>query len=180
MDKTHTSALVIIPPKECWPQIQAIREKYDRKVDRWMPHVNLMYPFLVREDYDKIKQKLKNWCQKLESFEVHLHTFRYFKHRYEYFTLWLRPRPKKRIIRLQHELLKVVPECNDVNRFKGGFKPHLSVGQAEGSAELSRLMNEFQENWKPIDFMLEELHVIRRKNRKKAPFHVGDTIPLGS
>lgn len=35
------SALCIIPPVACWPQIQAIRKAHDRVVQRWMPHINV-------------------------------------------------------------------------------------------------------------------------------------------
>jgi hypothetical protein len=39
--KYFTSALTIIPPKQYWAPIQAIREKHDRAFNRWMPHINM-------------------------------------------------------------------------------------------------------------------------------------------
>ena len=42
----HKTATVIIPPECVWGPIQAIRQKHDSEVGRWMPHVTLTYPFL--------------------------------------------------------------------------------------------------------------------------------------
>ena len=41
MQKTHQSAVVLIPPREVWAPIQAIRREHDRHLRRWMPHVTL-------------------------------------------------------------------------------------------------------------------------------------------
>lgn len=41
-EKVHTTAVVIIPPENLWPSIQAIRVKYDKAYSRWMPHINLV------------------------------------------------------------------------------------------------------------------------------------------
>jgi hypothetical protein len=42
MSKVFTSAVVIIPPEELWIPIQKIRKKYDRQINRWMPHITLL------------------------------------------------------------------------------------------------------------------------------------------
>lgn len=39
VEKSFEAAVIIMPPKEQWAQIQAIREKYDKAFVRWMPHV---------------------------------------------------------------------------------------------------------------------------------------------
>ncbi len=52
--KTPTSAVVWIPPDSALPTIQAIRRRYDRHLQRWMPHVTLLYPFRPRENFDCI------------------------------------------------------------------------------------------------------------------------------
>ena len=42
----HTSALVVIPPRAVWDAVQEVRCVRDKSYLRWMPHVNLLYPFL--------------------------------------------------------------------------------------------------------------------------------------
>jgi hypothetical protein len=49
--KTHHTAFAIVPPEEVWGPIQAIRRRYDRQIHRWMPHINLLYPFRSRADF---------------------------------------------------------------------------------------------------------------------------------
>src|SRR5262249_27220192 len=51
---THTTAVVVIPPADAWPPIQALRERYDRQFRRWMPHITLLYPFRPRAAWPAI------------------------------------------------------------------------------------------------------------------------------
>jgi hypothetical protein len=46
--KVVTSAIIVSPPKETWGPIQDIRLKFDKAYKRWMPHINLIYPFFPR------------------------------------------------------------------------------------------------------------------------------------
>ncbi len=57
MSKVYTSAVVIIPPKEKWKPIQEIRQLYDRNINRWMPHITLLYPFRPKNSYSKIEDR---------------------------------------------------------------------------------------------------------------------------
>ncbi|MFX1258832.1 MAG: 2'-5' RNA ligase family protein, partial [Promethearchaeota archaeon] len=131
MSKIYTSAVVIIPPANIWDPIQEIRKIYDRQIDRWMPHINLMYPFRPKNQFITLKKKFLEMCIHINSFEVTLKNFKYFKHRNNNFTIWLNPIPNHLIIHLQSVILKILPDCNDVNKHKNGFQPHLSVGQIQ-------------------------------------------------
>ncbi len=57
MSKVYTSAVVIIPPKESWSSIQEIRKQYDRPINRWMPHMTLLYPFRPESRFQNVYQK---------------------------------------------------------------------------------------------------------------------------
>ena len=50
-DLRHTSAVVICPPSSQWGPIQEIRSFNDKSYARWMPHINLLYPFLLDDDH---------------------------------------------------------------------------------------------------------------------------------
>ena len=44
---SHMTALVLVPDESLWEPLQAIRRVHDSKhVDRWPPHVTLVYPFV--------------------------------------------------------------------------------------------------------------------------------------
>lgn len=177
MSKVVTSACVIIPPREKWEPIQKIRRKYDRKIDRWMPHINLLYPFTPEEKYDSIEKDVCSICETVEPFELVLKNFNYFRHRYQTYTIWLDPEPNEKIKNLQRQLLRVVPECNDLNLFRGGFQPHLSVGQFI-TYKIHKKIKKLQKKWNPLRFMVDEIYFISRKNRKDSAFKISQTISL--
>ena len=70
--KVHTSAICIIPPAASWSQIQAIRAVHDKSYIRWMPHINLMYPFYEDEgsNFQKAAESAAKALQNFEPFKV--------------------------------------------------------------------------------------------------------------
>ncbi|MHA1292364.1 MAG: 2'-5' RNA ligase family protein [Promethearchaeota archaeon] len=178
MGKVYTSAAVIIPPKEKWGSIQEIRRIYDRQIDRWMPHITLLYPFRHENQFNKLANRFSTICGKINPFKISLGKFKYFEHRYQNFTIWLDPQPNNAIIKLQSEILKLVPDCNDVNKFIGGFNPHLSVGQIQGTFNLKNTLRDLQDVWEELKFEVKEIFFISRNNSKKSRFTIKKTIPL--
>lgn len=180
MRKVYTSACCIIPPENKWETIQEIRQKYDRQIHRWMPHINLLYPFRPEDQFGNAERSLLNICSQIKSFQISFKKFRYFEHRHGNFTLWLEPEPKDLVIKLQSELLKGFPDCNDLNKFQDGFTPHLSVGQLRGPKNLKNVMFQLQRSWKELICDIKEIYFISRENIKTSRFHVKKTIPLNS
>src|SRR6202043_2332767 len=78
--KTHQTAVAVVPPQEVWGPIQAIREKHDRQFRRWMPHVNLLYPFYPPERVSEALPRLVEACMKIAPFLLSLNEFRIFQH----------------------------------------------------------------------------------------------------
>jgi 2'-5' RNA ligase len=177
MTKTVTSACVIIPPKDIWEPIQKIRRKYDSKVQRWMPHINLFYPFTPKQDYDKIFRDFEIKCNQINAFTIYLKQFKYFRHRYQTYTIRQDPEPNDLIIHLQRKLLKVAPEYNDVNQFSGGFRPHLSVGQFT-TYKIHDFIAQLQKNWDPLKFRVNQIYFISRANTKDSAFRIIKKIKL--
>ncbi|TFF97211.1 MAG: 2'-5' RNA ligase family protein [Promethearchaeota archaeon] len=177
MSKTVTSACVIIPPKRIWPPIQEIRRKYDKKIDRWMPHINLLYPFRPKEEYEKIERDFKQTLKTFEPFEIWLKSFKFFRHKFQTYTIWLNPVPEKPIIQLQRALLRNTPECNNINQFKGGFNPHLSVGQFT-TYKIHQKLEKLQTDWEGLRFMVNNIYFISRKNTEDSAFQIEKQFPL--
>lgn len=179
-EKTHKSAVVLIPPREVWPPIQALRERYDRQVRRWMPHVTLLYPFYERAAFGEYVEPFRAALSALPPFEVRLATFRSFGHGRDRFTLWLAPEPAARLRRLQDVLQQAAPGCDDVRRYAGGFTPHLSVGQVAGRERLEVLRASLQKNWEPLTFRAEHISLIHRFDPPDDVFHVVEEVALSS
>ena len=178
MNKVYTSACVIIPPEEKWPPIQKIRQQYDRQIHRWMPHITLLYPFRPETQFNDLEKDFINKCSKIHSFEITLRNFRYFHHRHQNYTIWLDPEPNNLITQLQAELLKVVPDCDDVNKYKNGFTPHLSVGQIKGKEKLGSIIDILQKSWEDLQFFLNSVYFISRENNKLSKFEIIKKILL--
>ena len=178
MRKVYTSAVAIIPPEKKWDPIQEIRKVHDRQINRWMPHITLIYPFRPDFEYPDLEKKFLEASKQIVSFEIVLTNFKYFNHGHQKYTMWLDPEPSELVVNLQAELLKIVPDCNDVNNYNYAFTPHLSVGQFNRRKVLEQKMREFQNSWIPIEYEVKEIYFICRENSKGSKFHIERSIPL--
>lgn len=77
-NKVHKSAVCIIPPKQYWDTIQAIREKHDKAFQRWPPHINLLYPFIPEEYFADAKRRLN--LGSIDPFEITFRELSCFTH----------------------------------------------------------------------------------------------------
>ena len=176
MSKFYTSAVVIIPPEDKWESIQEVRKTYDRNIDRWMPHITLIYPFRPKTKYVTLEKAFSETCRAIKPFELYLLNFKYFSHGHQKYTLWLDPEPANLIVNLQAEILKIVPDCDDVNKYKNCFRPHLSLGQIKGKNKLLKMIIDFQKTWKEIKFLLDKIYFISRENIKTSKFEISKQI----
>ncbi len=177
--KTHQTAIVVIPPRELWGQIQTIRSRYDRQYHRWMPHINLIYPFHLLNRLAKDREPLQRACQSVGPFEVELGELRWFRHREQGHSLWVAPQPRHALVALQRALLSAVPDCDDLNHFAQGYEPHLSLGQVQARGRLEKVIAELQAAWQPIRFPIERVSLIARGDPPKDQFRVVEEMPLG-
>ena len=177
--KTHTTAVVLIPPDEVWEPIQAIRRRHDRQVRRWMPHVTLLYPFRPREEFQEAEREFQAALRGVAPFELSLARFHWFSHGGSSYTLWLATEPTPPLLNLHRVLLEAAPECDDTARHRQGFQPHLSVGQFRGPREtLGRLLESLQESWRPLRFTARHVSLIWRGMPPDDVFRVDREISL--
>jgi poly(A) polymerase len=135
-----------------------------------MPHVTLLFPFLPADQFPGAEPQLEAAAGSVPPFRLKLERFEYFAGPK---TAWLNPEPVDAVRRLQASLQSRFPEFDDVARFPGGFRPHLSVGQ--GPADLT---GRLQETWKPVEFEVRDVALIRRDGPED-PFRVHRTFMLG-
>ena len=174
--KTYHTAVVAMPPPEVWESIQAIRRQHDRHVQRWMPHITLLYPFMPREQFGEALPVLTEAGRHIAPFQVTLTTFRSFTHAFGKATLWLEPEPRQALVTLQAALQAVFPAYDEQSRFAAGFTSHLSVGQTASPAARQHMLSMLQAAWQPVQFTLTAIMLIWRE--ADGPFEVAHTIPL--
>ena len=177
-NKTHNTAIVIIPPPDAWRPIQAIRHKHDSKVRRWMPHITLIYPFSPESDFERAAEELAPVCKAIPSFDVELATFRTFNRGKGYHTLWLTPEPERPLGDLHARIWAAVSWQDDFSPGIERFEPHLSVGQARGTVNAVKLLEELQADWAPIRFHVPAVHLISRGSRPDDAFRIVKSLPL--
>jgi len=176
--KTHQSAVVAMPSRDIWEPIQAIRRAHDRQIHRWMPHINLLYPFYPRDQFgpERVVPRLEAACRQVPAFEVRLAIFRYFTHGAKRATIWLDPEPREAFVHLQATLQDAFSQYDEQSRYQAGFTPHLSVGQVTSRRALQSLLVTLQTNWTPLNFRLDATALIWRTS--DGPFQIETHIPL--
>ncbi|MEW5859786.1 MAG: poly(A) polymerase [Cyanobacteriota bacterium] len=171
----YQSAVVVMPSAEVLPAIQAIRRRYDRRFDRWMPHINLLYGFVPEEYFEEAAQAIAQALAQLQPFEVTLTSFETFTHRSSS-TAWLRPvaQPPDALHQLQAALQQLFPQCDEQSKKSAaGFTPHLSVGQFPTAQEAKAQLP----SWHPVSFLVESVALISRRGDE--PFEVRYRVHLG-
>ena len=176
VNKTHTTAIVLIPPEAVQSPIQAIRQIHDRNFRRWMPHITLLYPFAERRDFAEVTPALTKATQQVSPFSIELARFDAFQHRRSC-TMFLVPEPADEIVRLHSVLLEHLSDYDDTARFTGGFHPHLSVGQFQHRS-LHTEQQRLQTEWQPIQCEVDAISLIYRSPETDDRFVVAEQFPF--
>jgi poly(A) polymerase len=179
-DAVYTTGLVLIPPREAWPPIQAIRAEHDRKLRRWMPHVTLIYPFVPESEFDATAARLAPALAATAPFAVTLTGFDTFRHGRDAYTVWLRPEPDGALQALHAALWGATwaGAAGPRPPFRR-FRPHLSVGQVRGRPAMLRLLESLRRTWQPLRFEAQCISLIRRDEPPDDIFRVAAELPLG-
>jgi RNA 2',3'-cyclic 3'-phosphodiesterase len=176
VNRSSRSAVAIVPPESFWEPINAIRQKYDREIVRWMPHINLVFPFVHPDRLEEERESLAAAVADVGPWEVTLGNFRYFKHSSNRASVWLEPQPQAPLEQLHAALVAQFPHLDTDQRFAAGFTPHLTVGQTKTLVLGRRLVDELNEAWQPLTFQVDSLTVLRRNLR--APYEVAYSVEL--
>ena len=93
--------------------------------------------------------------------------------------MWIEPEsePKGGLEKLQAAIESCFPYCDHQSTIsEKGFNPHLSVGQWKKVKDLEKKMEEFQENFKSVEFEVKEFYLISRFGEQ--PFDFRYVVPL--
>ncbi|AKT41324.1 poly(A) polymerase [Chondromyces crocatus] len=141
---TARTALAWVPTESLWREIQAIRTAHDPQIDRWPPHVNLLFGFAPESSFEAAMPLLSAAAGEVEPFTAVLEGARSFRHSKDA-TVWLDPAAAGTApwARLHQALVRRFPRCRGRAE---GYTPHLTLGrvdeparvQAEWTARLGR------------------------------------------
>ncbi|CAF0847328.1 unnamed protein product [Brachionus calyciflorus] len=192
----HKSALAVIIPKDLSDEfIQPIRELYDPQVNRWPPHMNILYPFYENIDLDLSKDEQGTvisdlfYCfMKHGNFDcefTHLDLFEKNN------VVFLQPCKKsENKLRLIYKDLKKLFEDESHSKWnRPELSPHLTIAQPVDKRKarknwardtLKEIEDKFRNylNQKPIlKFNIDCLYWITRTD--STPFQIRQAFPLG-
>ena len=176
--KVPYSAVVLSPPKDLWEPIQAIRREYDPQIDRWMPHVTLLYPFVQEEYLRAAAEELSDPCRRARPFELTLERFNHFHHETDVATLYLEPEPAEKVVELHGKLVEQMPWCDDTARFESGYVPHLSVGTCELD-EVEQVKRRLQAEWSPLTWEVDRVCLVARPAEVDESFDIRFSLEFG-
>ncbi|GAM21649.1 hypothetical protein SAMD00019534_048240 [Acytostelium subglobosum LB1] len=181
LKKDFKSAICIAPPIELCDQLQVWRSLYDSAYNRWMPHINLIFPFVTLEQFDNKFNELQTVIGKIPAFKLRFDDFSYFQHGKGKCVVWMKPttdRPNV-IADIQAALESVLVGFNEQSsKSPNGFCPHMTVGQFGGKKATEEKIAGFRGVLRPIETDVTEIQMINRVGQD-TPFTVVKTLKLG-
>lgn len=186
---TARTAVAWIPPQELWSALQAVRREHDPQVDRWPPHVNLLFGFVPESDFERAGPLLAAAAGETVPFTARLGGVHTFGHR-EDATLWLDPAAEgpdpegsESGVRsrgsdapwteLRRALERRFPRCG--GRRAEGFTPHLTLGR---SRDPQRVAAGIEARLGEVRATVGELVLLSRRGEE--PMRVRARIALGT
>ncbi len=124
---TARTALAFVPPASVWPAVQALRTEHDPSVDRWPPHVNVLFGFVPESALDAALPLVATAARETGAFRAVLAGARAFEHERDA-TVWLDPAAEdaRPWARLREALARRFPKCSGRAE---GYTPHLTLGR---------------------------------------------------
>lgn len=169
---------MLLPPESTWPALDAIRERHDPQIVRWMPHVRLLFPFVAPERFSEVLETVQGLCGQVAPFQAVLATVRHAPLPSGKGALLVPLEPAEHIEalrrRLQEAFSEVAPRrASEAER----LPPHVAVGQTRTPRIAENVAEELAASWEPVTVTFGAIHLVGRDGGE--PMRVLHEIPLG-
>ena len=150
------AALTLIIPTRLTNDIEYIRKEHDKAYDRWMPHINLLFPFVQNDKIPDITERLNRELSKFPPFVLNLNEIGFFSQK-DSNTYHLKPKDESGMVNLYNTIRAAIPEFRVKNN---SYHPHLTLGQWKKSEN----PQDFLENLFPkgIIMVVDKVQIITR------------------
>ncbi|MFI6983795.1 poly(A) polymerase [Embleya sp. NPDC050154] len=167
------TALAWLPPGRLWPALQRARRAHDPQVDRWPPHVNVLFGFVPEADFDRAAPLLAAAAARVTPFTAELDGVHTFGHR-EDATVWLDPAAADELpwARMREAFAAHFPRC--LGR-TSGYTPHLTLGR---STDAQRVAAACARELEPMTARVGELVLLSRRGDE--PMRPRAVLTLGT
>ena len=180
MTEVTTALSIILQDPADVQRVDEIRSKHDRAYPRWMPHINLLFPFVPQDQFADIEARLQPVLEQLEPVEILLDQVSHFKQKKQA-TVHLKPSNPDHQQALQTLYQIVRTTLPEIPVKRDEFNAHLTLAQyknSETEEQITALQNIFNAN--PIRLRVDRLYILQRSTEDKSvPFHIAKKIPFG-
>jgi 2'-5' RNA ligase/endonuclease/exonuclease/phosphatase family metal-dependent hydrolase len=161
------TALAIVVPARLQSEVNALRKVHDKAYRRWVPHINILYPFVetsrLREALALLKSHLAD--EQLQTIRIEVDDVGVFRHR-KNATVFLKPsKASEDALQRFRSLLTAALGCEESDgTHDGEFRPHLTIGQASLLGGLIEKLVTKAENVEGFGWNIRSLAVMKRES----------------
>jgi 2'-5' RNA ligase/endonuclease/exonuclease/phosphatase (EEP) superfamily protein YafD len=175
--ESHETALCVIPPRELWSSVDALRSLYDKAYTAWPPHINLAYPFVRPEVLEDAAQIIEGLTTE-NSLQLALDVADSFKHKHHN-TIILGSNPDSgaaELSKLRDRVSDAFGQFQDAGN--ESFVPHMTIGQSEDpEAAPHHFLLEKARLLTPLEWEVKELAILVRDDVSVSVFAQGASGP---
>jgi 2'-5' RNA ligase len=171
-----TTALTLVIPNEFHDAINTIRSKYDRAYPRWMPHMNFIFPFVPRDKFNDVKERLEVAMSNFPTFSVKLDQLNKFNQKKGNVTFHLATSDQQKLDELFNLIKTTLPEIPVKH---STFTAHMTLGQCKNK-DFNTVSTEVKSaiDLNNFTFTVDSICIIARSNDD--PFNIVHRIALKS